>query len=128
MDQNELMLGNLVEYKGVAYSVCGITNECAILQDAITNKSVPFNELMPVGLTEDYFLKFGFEFKKTEKSNSYSKSNFRANFVTDGRFKGKMFLVYVNRINWEKCDVCLYVHKFQNLYMALIGESLTFKN
>ena len=125
MQKNELMIGNLVNYQNLTYSVYGITGECVILQDALTNKVVPFNELSPVSLTEHWFLEFGFAFKKTEKSNSYSKDSFRANFVTDGRFKGKMFLIYANAMNWADCDVNLYVHKLQNLYFSLTGEDIT---
>jgi hypothetical protein len=124
MQKNELMIGNLVNYQNITYSVYEITKECAILQDVSANKVVLFDELSPVPLTEHWFLEFGFAFKKTEKSNSYSKDSFRANFITDGRFKGKMYLIYANCFQWEKCEVNMYVHKLQNLYFALTNEDI----
>lgn len=88
----------------------------------ITSSSNP--DLSPIPLTEEWLLKFGFTFKRTDKSNTYTLGSFRASYVTEGRFKNKRYLTYGNALTFEDFWNCKYVHQLQNLHYSLCGEEL----
>ena len=114
-----LRIGNYIEYNGEIIKLDG-SLLCCYIQNEL---DYPFNE---VPLTEEILLKFGFYFEDDFyclKINNtafitiillgsyvnYELSNFRQKIVfSRGEFSG--------------------VHQLQNLYFALTGEELTFKN
>ena len=114
-----LRIGNYIEYNGEIIKLDG-SLLCCYIQNEL---DYPFNE---VPLTEEILLKFGFYFEDgfyCLKINNtafitiillgsyvnYELSNFRQKIVfSRGEFSG--------------------VHQLQNLYFALTGEELTFKN
>jgi hypothetical protein len=81
---------------------------------------------MPVPLTEEWFLKFGFELKTDVYfSNIKYKDQCWVNFS---------FCIAVWRngnfmYDWNGGNIQIkYVHQLQNLYFALIGKELTINN
>jgi hypothetical protein len=120
MKASELRLGNWVEQPNE-----GVTKVTSILNDLqiITETEYVDNYCRPIPLTEEWLLRFGFTYKKTDKANCYTLHFFSVNFVTDGRYKGKVFIRVAN-FNPD-INNFLYVHQLQNLYHALTGEELT---
>ena len=119
MNINELRVGNFVKcdrYPSKSYKIG--------LYDFATYLQTSPDDYKPIPLTEEWMLKFGFVYKKNDKSNTYTLQNFRFNFVVDGKFKGKTFLSYVNTLSFENVNCRKYVHQLQNLYFALTGEEL----
>lgn len=120
MKANELRIGNWVEIiqpkKGIYTTV-----------EQSTFSTNIENSFKPIILTEEWLLKFGFEFYETEKANNYiMKKSWRFTFPTEGKNKGSMYLHYGNII-WHNSSNMQYVHQLQNLYFALMGEELTIK-
>ena len=114
-----LRIGNYIEYNGEIIKLDG-SLLCCYIQNEL---EFPLN---PIPLTEEILLKFGFYFEDgfycLRINNTafmtiillgsyvnYELSNFRQKIVfSRGEFSG--------------------VHQLQNLYFALTGEELTFKN
>lgn len=95
------------------------------LMNALTTN--PEN-LIPIPLTEEWLLKFGFEKAKHSRGyNCYIKDGFDFDIVSHGRYW--VLAIYTD----ESCTNSLYfahnrfeyVHQFQNLSFALTGEELT---
>jgi len=149
MEVNELRLGNLVmvdnpnyhsKLKNIVLEVTGIsqildrenkpTHSISLCPINLKpnkyyetyNQFIKFIE--PIELTEEWLIKFGFEFKKTDHANSYKFDNFRFNFVFDGKLKGNVFLNFGN-LSFK--NYINSIPKLQNLYFALTGEELTIK-
>ena len=80
-----------------------------------------------IELTEEWLLKFGFEFYETEKANNYKYSIWRFTFVTNGKTKGKKYANIFNALTFKELNLITYVHQLQNLHFALTGEELTIK-
>jgi hypothetical protein len=116
MKENELRIGNYVNKKINLYSnhldyeeiVCTITDLCFIERNE--------NVYLPIPLTEEWLIKFGFE---------------KINHIYDG------IIFLINKIKLcitlnGKCEIrggyipikIQYVHQLQNLYFALTGEEL----
>lgn len=107
----ELRIGNIITNKGHDYIV-----SWTLLRDMeLETPSSKFYDGIP--LTEEWFLKFGFETK-----SSY--------FVKDGEYRFTVGLekVYV-QVGPDDLGCFLteikYVHQLQNLYLALTGTELT---
>lgn len=75
----------------------------------------------PIPLTEEWLLKFGFEFKKTTKY--YVNNYFHCFYGVTDETKGKIIFA----TNLKKRIFIDYVHQLQNLYFALTGEELKLK-
>lgn len=115
MDAKELRIGNYVEHN----SEWSYRNEKGIIEwsesdwYALGECTLFLENILPIPLTEEWLLKFGFERNILEaKHNSiiyYSENNIG--------IKGMLGTV--------KPSVCKYVHQLQNLYFALTGEELT---
>jgi hypothetical protein len=120
MEASELRDGNLTQdIRGVVFEVDINSRlryfqaKSPAIQDAIFN---------PIPLTEEWLLRFGFTYKKTDKANCYTLHFFSVNFVTDGGYKGKFFIRIAN-FNPD-INNFLYVHQLQNLYHSLTGKEL----
>lgn len=119
---NELRVGNWV--------FRNTTKEYVQVSDIIIRKpnfEKEMDIINPIELTEDWLLRFGFDFKETEKARVYKMGKtFLFVFTFAGRFKDKSFLSVGNN-QYPECWPTKYVHQLQNLYFALKGEELQIK-
>lgn len=129
LSATELRIGNLV---GIASSlnfstgkVTLISNNRILLENKISNKNHKF---IPIELTEEWLVKFGFEkAKHSHGYDCYIKDGFDFDIVSHGRYW--VLAIYTD----ESCTDSLYfahgrfeyVHQLQNLYFALTGSELT---
>ena len=74
---------------------------------------IPYYDLSPIPLTEEWLLKFGFEWKIQHQGF------YNGRFKIDEKYKEGYRLYF----GGEKIDV-KHVHQLQNLYFALTGEEL----
>ena len=122
LSATELRIGNLV---GIASSlnfstgkVTLTSNNRILLDNKISNKNHKF---IPIELTEEWLLKFGFE-KLTDKSRGFNSNSYTYT-------KGISFIVHLNdkllSVNFWQGNEKKYVHELQNLFFALTGEELT---
>lgn len=118
---NELRIGNYVEWNR------GIFKCCQIFNNSVENElwCKPLNELHPIQLTEEWFLKLGLE------------KCFSNDYWYSIKFGDKRLLVSIlGNVEIKKWDgtmigflsICEYVHQLQNLYFALCGEELVFSS
>ena len=82
----------------------------------------PFSSIIkqaiPIHLTEDWLLKFGFTLNRNRmqiSENFYFENNKLWVGLPDGQFRR---YIQISSDRWQ------YVHQLQNLYFALIGEEL----
>ena len=117
--ENELRIGNFYEWSD------DDEKDLYRIEDAYSlyEKSKIINELIPVELTPEWLIKFGFKkidchrFKlKPSKFDWYYTYSFHDNAF---RFHVHNTIVCIS--------VIFYVHQLQNLYFALIGEELELK-
>lgn len=106
----ELRCGNLIyRYDKVVYTNIGILTK-------IQNRSVIYK---PIQLTEDILVKLGFE--KNGGRLTLGRFTYDSN---QRRFEIEGYEYDFNGITFEAS----YVHQLQNVFFALTGEELTFKN
>lgn len=126
---NELRIGNTLQYLGVTVDVLEIQRESCV-ELGYFETSVGFqrslfdNDIQPIPLTEEWLLKFGFEFSDFGDEPPYE--SYTLNKVEMWDFNGEYWicnLIDQAAINTE----FKYVHQLQNLYFALTGEELTIK-
>jgi len=121
LSATELRIGNLVafNYKCDIISKVNIIQEYSVgisfeTQPNLMNAlSTHPENLIPITLTEEWLVKFGFEV-----TNTYYFS--KCNLHLQGDVRG--FHLVISRIDGIKVK---YVHELQNLYFALTGEELT---
>ena len=114
MKINELRFGNLVQW-GDGEIVVDIN----LMRDFDVYSR---NGLEPIPLTEEWLLKFGFEYiSKTSYSSNqakdykvWSRYNFTFNEIQNRWWHGNLPLEFQPK----------YVHQLQNLYFAVTGEEL----
>jgi hypothetical protein len=109
MKEKEFRIGNLVYGKKIE-TVRGIIDGYVWFND---EANLHIELCQPIPLTEEWLLKFDFEITN--------------NFQTKDRFQTHI----QDGIIWFEYGYIVielkYVHQLQNLYFALIGEELTFK-
>ena len=129
MKAQELRIGNLV----YADTPDNIKEIVEIRRNAVTvnyvrtdtnephQAMIDYGRLMPVLLTEEWLLRFGFElYFQTSYRGKYS--NFRINGIW------VYFFCDTNTIEFRDNDLKInHAHQLQNLYYALTGEELTLK-
>jgi len=125
MKSTELRIGNLVAHKhlkgGVLYDYDSIT---FIVENAISINSAKhvgrtIDSVKPIPLTEEWLIKFGFEYKEMYYQSEYLVA-LNDCFMIIERVNG---LFYVDAPNNE----LKHVHQLQNIYFSLTGEELTIK-
>lgn len=125
MKAKELRIGNYVNYLGKEIK-CGVNTIYAISK--ITQPSVMY---LPIPLTEEWLLKFGFELNEDlGDMKYYQMPNKKRGFGVCFDHEEISFYLFnikgiVNLIYGE--SFFEYVHYFQNLYFSLTNEELTFK-
>ena len=125
MKANELRLGNLIKVGGntldTYQTFIPTLVTLAILNEiAGENEERPDAELsvfMPIQLTEEWLLKFGFKEDGTRPDWCDLLSSYNI---------GNDKIQYLRNESW-KCLKIRYVHQLQNLYFALTGQELTIK-
>jgi len=124
MKAEELRLGNLVSNMNPRHNDSILTIE-SIGDNHEVNvfyRKYLLSELEPIPLTEEWLLKFGFEFHTNANCQNfyYAKDAFIC-IRADEDFE--WFRYY----NGDFYHELKYVHQLQNLYFALTGEELTLK-
>jgi hypothetical protein len=108
MKANELRIGNFVSLFGL-----GETVEFPLTEPRFIRVLNGEYKVEPIPLTEEWLVKFGFEFLKKKSGTQGVHTN------------GKMNLVISNCGNVYRINQPVrYVHHLQNLYFALTGEEL----
>lgn len=149
MKANELRIGNLVylendvwhDYKNLPMLVTGIStdgnkdemfpNSTGSVTITLLDKSYDFSQMdefiKPIPITDEWLLRFGFKRKiNFEHSVQYfiGKNPITHDWLFDILWiDGYSEPFYKNWYHKIK-----YVHQFQNLYSALTGEELNYKN
>lgn len=155
---NELMIGNFVtinngvyhpKMKGIPCAVTSIEDkgdEYSISLIQIDRKPNTFYEsysqfskyVEPIPITEEWLLKFGFNYEKTSQ---YGTIEIKGHYVFSLAifqaiayfYKEKLYLgVYTRSIHSDYKEINLgyeiaFVHQLQNLFFALTGEELAIK-
>ena len=114
MKVSELRIGNWYKGDCLAQQYWQIT-----AQEILDFYDDPIDDyFQPIELTEDWFLKFGFD-KTYNDFNWYIKGNYCFSFL-------KELDLIVFKIKFQTVDICTikYVHQLQNLYFALTQEEL----
>lgn len=140
MKANELRIGNLMNFPftNEIVEVVGINAHESI--DLRLNKTIintisfrknlnlycePIDKIKPIILTEEWLLNFGF------KKIDYHRFKINPSKIFDYYYTASThdcsFRFYNDDIITYISDV-YYVHEIQNLYYALTGKELTFKN
>ncbi len=125
IDAKDLRIGNYVLCNGLRT----IVNESIMI--SIIQKDIQWT-IEPIELTEEWLLKFGFEFIKFKDSSnccgggyfydSLDKDVFRFKILENGKFKIIWYNLNGVRINSMSIN---YVHQMQNIYYALTKKELT---
>jgi hypothetical protein len=121
MKANELRIGNIVLRKEFLHS--NLEN-CRFDKIVVTHNDINACHIYnrhfePIPLTEEWLLKFGFEWKQIKDVSSYTFSKLEIYQYSSNN----------NKIFFEYSDgevELKYVHQLQNLYFALTGEELTY--
>jgi len=123
LEPNELRIGNLVywnipEKVGVPHVIKAILPNTYHTSPISVGKH---EDYLPIPLTKERLLKFGFE--KCSDNEHYFIGHHGFCLIYDGddwcmepRIDDSLLIAY-----------CKYVHQLQNLYFALTGQELTFK-
>ena len=119
IEAKELMLGSLVKtnYDARIYKVWEIRRSGLELDSKIEDchiHSISFDSCLPIPITEEWLLKFGFEKQTDVCGFKWHKGNF--------------YILQVGK-NSFYCDYSLvfaidYIHQLQNLYFALTQKEL----
>lgn len=129
--ETELRIGNLIGYLFQRYpDLNKIVTVDSILGNQIQATSGEFvlleQEAIPIPLTEEWLLKFGFEkSKKLGALHEFEKDNLQL------IFNGVDYDAFLNSEEHGFGEIgtsIKYVHQLQNLFFALTGTELTLKN
>lgn len=123
--RNELRLGNLLDFEGETCIVREIDSSGAVV--LFNNNEEYWIDLFQfngIPLTEEWFLKFGFE----NNNGFWSLKNID---ILDFKLNKDYIIIFNENpansgISGRK--LIKYVHQLQNLYFALTGEELTLSN
>ncbi len=120
MKANDLRIGNYVKGSrvGRVKSIFSVNFQVDDF-DCISLGNSMQVDFKPIPLTEDWLLKFGFEWRKTK--NDYYIEKYSLSF-----YKSGLISFYVEDLNEDFVDLIdiKYVHQLQNLYFALAGKEL----
>ena len=117
MKASELRLGNLFieEYSGKIIEVIGLEKNRITFSGLFLDKW----QAKPIPLTEEWFLKLGFETDNIEWWNG---------IITIGIYEDGLFYCPTGQTYIRRGKEIQYLHQLQNLYFALIGEELIINN
>jgi len=116
-DTDDIMVVSRIESKD--YTKWNNNNEYNIIAfKIVTNDGYYEGDFRPIPLTEEWLLKFGFEYRGGHGYKSPMGENFY--FSIGNGFIHEMY----RHTNFKGVK---YVHQLQNLYFVLTGEELTIK-
>lgn len=120
MEAKSLRLGNwLVGYDGIEF-------QWDLQHFKLVAKKIEVDEIgIPIPLTEEWLLRFGFKGPKSEAGKYYSLSKHRV-YLFDSGCEFEFNICETLRVNLHhRYKQIQHVHQLQNLYFALTGEELT---
>jgi len=109
MKTTDLRIGNLVLSKGIPVQIEEIMWETV----RYCFGEFPIDYIQPVPITEEWLLRFGFEFRVVYGNNFWTLNNILIFEDKNGNFEYSVGLKIQS------------IHQLQNLYFALTGEELT---
>jgi len=115
MKASELRIGNLVNHIRKGVIVVGIM-ELDFVEKGVL-------DIEPIPLTEEWLVRFGFEFEKYTESIIANKSDLA--LLTMVGWKYFTFTTNLGNGKNEYCKDIIYVHQLQNLFYSITGEELT---
>lgn len=117
MKAEELRIGNGVHYKGVNFVVLTSDDFKQLESD------IELGIIKPIHLTEEWLLKFGFEYSEAREKISNGFEEWNKGSIYLGDYNNKHYIL--EALDQGGIDVEVkYVHQLQNLYFALTGEEL----
>ena len=124
IDAKELRIGNLILIDGLVLEVDGIDfYEKILVEDSTCDDGFSSNcsdDVEPIPLTEEWLVKFGFEYRTRLNPNPKELAYIHQ--------KGGFYIAYMKIFYWEGGNTTIdYVHQLQNLYFALTNEELKIK-
>jgi hypothetical protein len=130
---NELRIGNLVNHS--IFGNCKITALdyemiCIQRNDKDIKEWFYTEEYEPIPLTEEWLLKFGFEFRNTNKQYGWYLEVSKNRVLTWCHSKEISLDFDLEDYDYNNTLFdfnCEYIHRLQNLYFALTGTELTIK-
>lgn len=138
MEARELRIGNIVYHSPFSHIKEAVTIK-EILQESLSHgKGIEgyiyndIEEYVPIPLTEEWLLKFGFEKRRCVPVDGREPFEYIGGFYVESDYDAR-FDWEDNKLFLRDCDdgavgkQIKYVHQFQNLYFALTGEELTIK-
>jgi hypothetical protein len=112
MKANELRIGNWIRTSKEEQVVDVLCDSLS----TINQHCITYDMVAPIPLTEEWFVRFGFEHEETEYSWFFHKDGVRL-FFHNGVW------------NYSSLNTVIKsVHQLQNLYFALTGEELKINN
>lgn len=126
MEANELRIGNFVLFSndGTIFTVGSIEEKGFTVQNEEETTWIESEEFEPIPLTEEWLLKFGFKL-------NMNWFNWNAAIGENEIGDFKLALRYTDDFGWfyqSRCTPLKYVHQLQNLYFAITGEELIYKD
>lgn len=124
VNPKELRIGNYVNFDAPISDEGKLTKIGALTPTKIN--AVEAGKYLPIPLTEEWLLKFGFEFKSMGSGGAVC-SRHSGHWYKDGwpiffGSKGKNFDCFF--LTHKEVEIP-FVHQLQNLYYALTGQELT---
>jgi hypothetical protein len=124
MEAKELRIGNLVTSNGFQFkTVKEIMNDGLSFID---DPDLPLSWIRPIPLTEEWLIKFGFTKNRNKFYIGINYGLYSVHRVGDAF--DHWYLHHEFDKSKRITSNILYVHQLQNLYFALTGEELTFKD
>jgi len=125
IDARELRIGNFVKLEGIALGEKFEVKSIEAMEVMVENRIGRFKDqrpenLEPIPLTEEWLVKFGFDFYKD--NNSWQLDT-ELGFSIWGRIETG--LTIQTDSDEQIGNEMLFIHQLQNLYFALTGTELT---
>jgi hypothetical protein len=126
MKASELRIGNLVDLGNRIAKVIEINHlACVVVDLEETQDTIEdYERVKPIKLTEEWLLKFGLKPNQWFCSNSYCVVEDKTGDIHYGWCMKTQNSLHTKEIEFGYFK---YVHQFQNLYFAIIGEELILK-
>lgn len=116
MKANELRTGNLLLFRGMEFEVKDITSKYVTHQSELGIYF--YNELVPIPLTKEWLLKFGFIANRYNDEFELYPLMFDCEYTDHGEWN-------ISYDGHPLSTEIQHVHQLQNLYFALTGKELT---
>lgn len=140
MKASELRIGNLIEWEDESHGIVRVTaiksykeSEDIIRFEELSGAGeggAQLDEFIPVKLTEEWLLKFGFKVSENKLVYDHPTPAIPEDEHKDLGTSYPAFFFNKRLDKWMDCHTRVtiqYVHQLQNLYFALTGEELTIK-